>query len=171
MEGRQQQRLLPTHRAAERVDPTAVDVDAVRLGDLRHARQVGDLSRIAPGVPVQAAPLAGRVDHGEVALSRQVTPKERVLAGPDATSVRRDDERHCFVGQVDRGQKPGGAPHAVVRDVMDEPCLGTTEPLRRRQLRARRRHDDQSGDQHEQLSHRRNGTRATAKMALWMSCG
>ena len=92
MQRHQQERLLAAHRAAERVDPAPIDVDAVRLGDRRHPREVGDLAGRAPREPVQAATLTGRVDHREVALTGQVPPEEGVLLGPHPTPVRRDDE-------------------------------------------------------------------------------
>ena len=84
----EEQRLLTSHRAADRVDTVPLDIDAVSLCDRRHPGQVGDLAGGAPGVEPEPPALPGRVDDREVASPRQVAEEAGVLAGRDAAPVR-----------------------------------------------------------------------------------
>ena len=85
----EQQRLLPTHAAADGVDPARVDVQPRELSpqDRRHPRQVVDLPAPAPGVPRQHAALPLRADDGERPERRQAAPEAEVGAGLDPASV------------------------------------------------------------------------------------
>src|SRR5512146_429096 len=92
----EQERLLPTHRPAEGVDPAPVDVHTPLPRNLGHAGEVRYLTRRTPREPVQAASFARGVDQREAALAGQVAPEERVVALVDAAPVRRDDERDAL---------------------------------------------------------------------------
>ena len=133
----EQQGFLPTHRATDRIDPVAVDVDAVRGGDRGHARQIGDLTRRAPRVPVQPPALAGRIDHREATLTGEIAPEPGVHRLVDPASVRRDDEGELLPVVAERQQEPGGPADTVVRDVVDEPGDGGGRAVARGQVRVR----------------------------------
>ena len=106
----EEQRLLPAHRASERVDAVRVDVHAEVLDDLRHPGEIGDLARVAPRVLVQPPSLAAGIDDREVALAGQVAPEPGVVAGAHPAAVRRDDERDraAVVGRRAATARPGG---------------------------------------------------------------
>ena len=124
MASQQQQRLLAAHAAAERVDLAAVDPEPRqrRAQDLGHAREVGDLAGIAPGVAGHAPAARVRVDHREGAAAGQVAPQDRVRLPVQAAPVRRDHERQRRVGRrpVPRREHHGRRARVpVVRDVVD----------------------------------------------------
>ena len=116
----QEQRLLPAHRAPDRIDAPALHIDAVGFRDRRHPREIGDLAGRAPRVPVEPAALAARVDHREVAEARQLAPEVRVLELVAAATVRGDDERDRLSVVARRQQEQRRSERAVVGPVVDQ---------------------------------------------------
>jgi hypothetical protein len=86
----EEQRLLPTHAPAERIDAMPIDVEPGQgvFDDLRHARKVADLAGVAPGEKRQRAPLSLRVHDGEPAGRRQTAPAPNVQLRAHAATVR-----------------------------------------------------------------------------------
>ena len=85
-----QERLLAAHAPAEGIDAARVDVHP-RQGepdDLRHPGEIGDLTRRAPRVVVEAATLAVGTHHAEAADRRQLAPELHVRPAGDAAAVR-----------------------------------------------------------------------------------
>jgi len=161
--GGQEQRLLPAHRSADRVDPPPLDVDAVPRRDLRHPRQVCNLSRRAPGVSAEPPPLTGRADDGEAAEAGQLAERAGVLPRADAAAVRRDDERDRLPSVPARKEQVGGSPASVVGGVVDDAHLDR----RRRGPRHRRSGPDDEQDQrHDGKPHGPEARPRIAKMAL-----
>jgi hypothetical protein len=163
----EQQHLLPAHRAADRVHTVRVDVDAVLLGDLRHARQVGDLARRAPRVRSEPPALALRVDDGEAPETRQDAEEARVLARAQPAAVGRDDERDRPAVVVPRQHEERATQPPVVRPVVDD------ADLHRRPGRGDRRRDGQQdgqGQRRRSEAHACEATARIAKMALWIRC-
>ena len=68
----QEEALLCTHAAADRVDPAPVDVQPGerQVHDLRHPGEVLDLAERAPRLQREHAPLSGRADDGEPTVGR-----------------------------------------------------------------------------------------------------
>src|SRR6266511_728562 len=68
----QEEGLLAAHAPTERVDPSPVEAEPGQraLGDLRHTREVGDLSAPTPRVKRQASAHAARTDDHEAPAGR-----------------------------------------------------------------------------------------------------
>ena len=92
------------------------------LRDLRHPCQVADLSGVSPREERQLPALALRVDDGEAATGREVSPPMNVRHSADATPVRRDDEwdrrmvQWAIPGRQDQIRPPGETVVGRVRD-------------------------------------------------------
>ncbi|MBA3843047.1 MAG: hypothetical protein H0X39_10595 [Actinobacteria bacterium] len=73
----EQEHFLAAHAAANAVETTPLDPQPRQLvaEDRRHAREIVDLPRRAPGKEAQAPSLALRADDGEVAERWQITPR------------------------------------------------------------------------------------------------
>ena len=106
----EQQRFLSAHRTADGVQPAAIDVKPgeLRLDDVGHSREVGDLAAVAPRVQRQEAPVTVGIDDGEVSERRESAPAAGVDLPVDGAAVRRDDEgdggvvaRPVVVGEQD----------------------------------------------------------------------
>ena len=138
----EQQRLLPAHRATDRIDAVRIDVHAEPLHDRGHPGEIGDLARIAPRVLTQPATLAAGVDDGEVALTRQLTPEARVDGRTDPAPMRRDDQRDRGAVVRGRQQEPPWTPPAVV--------CAVEEPNRACRLGNRRTLGRGDGSEHRQ---------------------
>ncbi len=124
--GDQEQRLLPAHAGAERVDARAVDRQPrQRAADRpRHAGEILDLTRVSPGEALQAPALSLGADDRERSAGRQVPPAPDVRGGADPTPVRGDDEgqRWVVLGAVPvREHDVRRPPKTVVRAVVDRP--------------------------------------------------
>ena len=91
----QEQRLLPAHAPADRVNPPEVDPEPREIPphDVGHARQVCDLPTPPPRPQLQPSAHAARADDGEIAVRREIAPPLRVVRGRNATTVRGDHER------------------------------------------------------------------------------
>ncbi len=115
----EKERLLSAHAAAEGVQATPVDMEPGQrvLRDLRHARQIADLARIAPRVERQRASLSFRIDHREAADGGEPTPAADVLLRADAAAVRRDHERDRGVVGSLASPGPGAVSNATRADV------------------------------------------------------
>ena len=114
----QQQRLLSTHAAAERIHAVPIDVEPAQrvLGDLRHAGEVANLPRVTPGVEGQVASLTLGIDDGEAADRRQPAPAPNVLLRAHPAPMGRDDERDRRMEDraVPRRKNQKGVPHPSV---------------------------------------------------------
>ncbi len=146
MLGDEQQCLLAAHRAADRVDAVGIDPNAEAPDDRRHARQVADLTRVAPGVLVQAPAFTAGIDDGEPSLARQIAPEARVARGAHPAAVRRDDERDRRAVVRGRQKQPGGA-HAPVVRAVEEPQRPGQVTIVRRAVRGRRADEQRECEQ------------------------
>src|SRR6266566_3637691 len=92
----QEKRLLSAHAAAERVHAMTLDPQPGDgpFRDPRHPRKVANLSGVAPGEESQLTALAFRMDDGEAAARRQVSPPPNVRPRANTSPVRGDDQRY-----------------------------------------------------------------------------
>ena len=152
---KEEQRLLSTHRASDRVDATRVDPHAEPLDDLRHPCQIVDLPGRAPRILMEPPALAAGIDDREAAFAGQVAPEARVDAGAHPTPVRRDDERNRAAVVRRRQQQPGWAQPPIVGAVEEVNRPGRVDV--RPSLRGRDGNEDRQREQPKHPFHAREG--------------
>ena len=91
----QEQRLVPAHAPADRVDPFARDAHPRQGGphDRRHTREIVDMPAPAPRVQRQPPPHPARAHDHERPAPGEVTPQTRIHDGRHSPPVRRDHQR------------------------------------------------------------------------------